>query len=104
MVINYSLKWSVVLHIINNCLFGDVLTEVIKGFSETVQEYIVSGIILVFFVLAVILLIKRRKQVRQEIGLCLKNKKYYQYAFTSLWFWVFFIASTIFSLQVIEKM
>lgn len=102
--INYSMKWSVVLHIINNCLFGDVLTEVIKGFSETVQEYIVSGIMWTFFIFAIILLIKQQKQVKQEIGLCLENRKYYQYAFTSVWFLVFFIASSILSLQVIEKM
>lgn len=101
---NYSMKWSVILHIINNCLFGDMLTEAIKGFSESLQEGIVSGIILVFFVLAVIVLIKERKQVKTEIGLCLENKKYYQYAFTSVWFLVFFIASSIMSLQVIEKM
>lgn len=101
---NYSLKWSIILHIINNCLFGDVLSKVIEGFSESAQDRIVWGIILIFFVLAVSVLIKERKQVKKEIELCLENKKYYQYAFTSVWFLLFFIASSIISLQVIEKM
>lgn len=100
---NYSLKWSILLHITNNCLFGDVLTEVIKGLSETTQEQIILGIIILFFVLAIILLIKQQKQVKKEIGLCLENKKYYQYAFTSVWFLLFFIASSILSLPVIER-
>ncbi len=101
---NYSLKCSIILHIINNCLFGDVLSKMIEGFSESTQDRIVYGLILIFFVLAVSVLIKDRKQVKKKIELCLENKKYYQYAFTSVWFLLYFIASSIISLQAIEKM
>ncbi len=101
---NYSLKWSILLHIVNNCLFGDVLSKVIEGLSASTQDQIVWGLILIFFVLAVSVLIKERKQVKKEIQRCLENKKYYQYAFTSVWFLLYFIVSSIISLQVIEKM
>lgn len=101
---NYSLKWSMILHIINNCLFGDLLSKVIEGFSESVQDQIIWGVILIFFMLAVSVLIKERKQVKKEIERCFENKKYYQYAFTSVWFLLYFIVSSIISLQVIEKM
>lgn len=101
---NYSLQWSMILHVINNCLFGDLLSKVIEGFSESIQDQIVWGLILIFFVLAVSVLIKERKQVKKEIERCLENKKYYQYAFTSVWFLLYFIVSSIISLQVIEKM
>jgi len=101
---NYSLKWSIILHLVNNCLFGDVLSKVIEGFSAATQDQIGWGLILLFFVLAVGVLIKERKQVKQEIKRCFENKKYYQYAFTSVWFLLYFIVSCIMSLQVIEKM
>ncbi len=101
---NYSLKWSILLHIVNNCLFGDVLSKLIEGFSASTQDLIIWALILIFFVLAIGVLIKERKQVKKEIGRCLENKKYYQYAFTSVWFLLYFIVSTIISLQVIEKM
>lgn len=101
---NYSMKWAIILHIINNCVFGDLLSFTIKGFSESVQNWILLGIVLTFFVLAVIVLIQERKQIKKEIGFCLENKRYYRYAFTSVWFLLFFIASGIMSLQVIDKM
>lgn len=101
---SYSMKWAIILHIINNCVFGDLLSFAIKGFSESVQNWILLGIVLIFFVLAVIVLIQERKQVKKEIGFCLDNKRYYKYAFTSVLFLLFFIASSIMSLQVIDKM
>lgn len=100
----YSLKWSILLHIVNNCLFGDVLSMVIEGFSASTQDLILWGLIMIFFALAVGLLIKERKRVKKEIERCLENKCYYQYAFTSVWFLLYFIVSCIMSLQVIEKL
>lgn len=100
---NYSMKWSIVLHIINNGLFSDLLALAIKGFSESLQNWILLGVILIFFVLAVIVLLRERNQVKEEIGSCFENKRNYRYAFTSVWFLVFFIASSIMSFQVIDK-
>lgn len=100
---NYSIRWSIFLHIINNCLFSQVLTQMIKELPQSMQACILWGIILVFFMLAVFVLIKERKQVKEKVGLCLENKKYYLYTITSVWFLLFFFASIIVSMMGIEK-
>lgn len=101
---NYSISWSIILHIINNCLFGDVLTQAIKGFREPVQDCILWGIVLVYFMLAIFVLIEKRDRMKEEVRLCLDNKQNYKYAFTSVWFRLFLVASIILSLQGIDKM
>lgn len=101
---NYSIKWSVLFHILNNCLFSDVLCEAVSGFSDSVQTVIIYGIMAVFFISAGIVLAKDRNLVRNKIKEWNEEKGCYKYAFSSLWFLIFIVASSILSLQVIEKM
>lgn len=101
---NYSIKWSVLFHVLNNCLFSEVLCKAVSGFSDSVQLIIVYGIMLVFFVFAVIVLLKERNHVRSGIKNAMEKRACYKYAFTSLWFLIFIIASSILGLQVIERM
>lgn len=95
---------AVLFHILNNCLFSDVLCEAVSGFSDSVQTVIIYGIMAVFFVCAGIVLAKDRNLVRNKIKGWNEEKGCYKYAFSSLWLLIFIIASSILSLQVIEKM
>lgn len=101
--INYSIKWSVLLHIINNCVFGDVLSWAIADLPEAVQDAVILGVLGAFFVLACLILIRERKKVSENVKSCLGEKKYYLYTLGSVWFLVFFIGSVIMGFQVVER-
>lgn len=66
----YNILWAMVLHMINNLLLGDVLYRLLGSLPDETTNLIVWGIILAFTVAAVILMIKRRKEItvwlRQE--------------------------------------
>lgn len=71
----YSIKWSIALHIINNCIFGDLLSYLTMHFSETVQNVIYAIIMLGFFIAAVVILIQYRRKIavyfrKKEAGKC----------------------------------
>lgn len=100
---NYSIKWSILLHIINNCLFGDVLSRAIADLPEAVQDAVIWGVLGAFFVLACVILITERKKVAETVKSCFDEKRYYLYALGSVWFLVFFIGSVILGFQVIER-
>lgn len=60
----YSLKWAVVIHIINNCLFSDILSKLILKLPELWQDivsYILYG---GFFVAALIIMWKHRQEIK----------------------------------------
>lgn len=82
--VEYSILWSIVLHIINNCLFGDVLSFIISDFSPSVQDVIYTGIMGAFFVATVMILWKKRKTVKCYLESNKTSPKLYVYAFTSI--------------------
>ena len=59
----YNIIWSMVLHMINNLVLGDMLYRVLGGFPEETVNMIVWGVILAFTVAAVILMIIKRKEI-----------------------------------------
>ncbi|QHI73020.1 CPBP family intramembrane glutamic endopeptidase [Aminipila terrae] len=63
----YSMKWAMALHIINNCIFGDVLGYAFSHFSDSTQEiiwYIIQGI---FLVGASVIIIRNRIDIKAYI-------------------------------------
>ena len=60
----YSLIWSIVLHIVNNAVFGDLLNYVLASFSQEVQSYIVLVSNGVFFLAACVILWRKRHDIR----------------------------------------
>ena len=73
--VEYSIKWSIFLHIINNGIFGDLLSFLTIDFSETAQNIVYGTILIGFFVAAVVILIRYRKEIatyfkKKEPGKC----------------------------------
>ena len=67
----YNIFWAMVLHMINNLLLGDVIYRLLGSLPDEAVNLIVWGIILAFTVAAVILVIRKRK----EIGAWLRENK-----------------------------
>lgn len=74
----YSIAWAMVLHMVNNLVIADMLTRLTAGMSELAAGMIISGIVFAFSVGAVIVVIKKRRQIEAYLHqermnrLCLK--------------------------------
>ena len=69
--LEYSIGWAMVLHMINTLVIADMLTRLTMGLDEITAGLIVTAIISLFAVGAVIVLIRRRK----EIGAWISTEK-----------------------------
>ena len=74
----YSIGWAMVLHMINNLVLGDVMTRLTSGLSEVIAGIVIWSVLMAFAVAAVIILIRKRREVQNWINheqmdrMCLK--------------------------------
>lgn len=87
----YSLKWAVIIHIINNFVFGQVLEELIGRLPETTQNIVWYIILGLFFIAAVIIMWKHRDQMKEYFQENTVLKKQYGKFFVSAGMLVFII-------------
>ena len=59
----YNVIWAMVLHMINNLLLGDTLARLTGSMPELVQQIIFAVVIWGFAIAAVVVLIRKRKEV-----------------------------------------
>lgn len=102
--IEYSIGWAIALHIINNCLFGDVLSYAIQNFSEKTQEIINNVVFGAFFIASVVVLLKNRKGIKQYIIENKTEKKKYIYAFTTVAIVIFILMELFTAIDSLEPL
>lgn len=85
----YSIKWSFLLHIINNFIFGDLFFYLTKNMSESVQSGIIYVIEGFFLVTTIIILLLRRGKIRRIIKEIKIDKKLLGVTLTSVWMVIF---------------
>ncbi|RDU22543.1 CPBP family intramembrane glutamic endopeptidase [Anaerosacchariphilus polymeriproducens] len=101
----YSIKWSMVLHIINNFIFGDLFLFLTKGMNETVTNVIFYAMLVVFTLIAIFFIFKYRKQIAHYLNVyATRNKKKYKYIFTSVWMIIFILICLFMAMEGIEKL
>lgn len=61
--IEYSIIWSIVLHILNNMVLGDLMTMALAGCSELVQNIVGYSILGGFFLIGLIIVIRKRTEI-----------------------------------------
>lgn len=89
LTLEYSIKWAILVHIINNFVFSYLLGIATSGLSPFMQNLIVYGIIILFFIGGVIILFWKRSLLRQYLTENRTAKQIYRYTLTSFWFLVF---------------
>lgn len=67
----YSIIWSIVLHMLNNLVFGELLYFAISNTSDLVQNIVWYSLVGICFVVGVVAMIIKRKQIMAYIR---KNK------------------------------
>ena len=101
--IEYSIKWAIILHIINNFIFGDVLGFILSYFSPNSQE-IFNIIILVPSLLGgLLVLFKSRNGIKNYIKINKSKEKLYRFTFSSAWIIFYIIVNLLIAISGIVK-
>jgi cytochrome b561 len=99
----YSIFWSIALHIANNFLLGVVLNRTLALFGTNIQLllfYLIHGI---FLILTIIILIMKRTKIKAYKANNKTKKGRYVQAFTSGWMVIFLIVMLIAGISGIER-
>lgn len=102
--LEYSIKWAMILHLINNLLFGDVLGFLTNHMSLNIAEIFSTTLMLVLFIAGSFVLVKNKDSIKNYIELNKSEKNLYKYTFTSFFFLLFIIIGIMLALTGIEKM
>jgi len=91
----YSIAWAMLLHMINNLLIADSLNRLTSGMPEETAAIVIWGILLFFGVAAMVVLIRKRKDIRlwREQGII--NRTYLGCFFSSAGMIVFMILMAV---------
>lgn len=102
--VEYSIKWSIFLHFVNNCIFGDLLTYFLNIFPETAVDVINFVIIVGFFIAGLVVVICQRKRIAVYFKENRASGKLYLHTFTAVWMIVFILMEFSMALMGIEKL
>lgn len=80
----YSVFWSIAIHMANNFVFGEVLTWIGGLLGETAGTILSGAVILAFFIVGIVILWKNRQRIREYIAENQAEKGSYRYAFTTV--------------------
>lgn len=99
----FSLRWSIVLHLVNNLVFGELLGWLMGYFSPAAQDYLYRGINIFFFAFAAFWLLHHREQLGHYLQKNRCAKKCYAAAFTAVAMVTFFVGNFGLAISGIQK-
>lgn len=102
--LEYSIFWSILLHIINNFVFSDLLGTLLSKLSSLTQDVIYYCFSIGFFAASTFFLIKYRKKILAYLQENKTEKKCYRYAFTAIGMIVFLGANLALAFSGIQKL
>ena len=100
----YSIKWAVLLHIINNFVFGDLLTRLLSGMNESMQSIVFYGIEGAFLAGTVVLVLMKKKELRERMEETKIDRGLLGVTFSSIWLLIFFAFQLFQGISGIEKL
>lgn len=101
----YGIIWSMILHIANNFLFGDVMVFICNHIPESAADIINWVMLIGLFIAGIVVLIVKRKQATEYIRTNFRtDKKYYGWTFTNILFWVFVGINIILAVTAINPL
>jgi len=100
----YSIKWAVLLHIINNFVFGDLLSCLLSGMNESMQSIVLYGIEGAFLAGTVVLMLLKKKEIRESLKGRKIDRRLLGVTFSSIWLLIFFAFQLFQGISGIEKL
>ena len=101
--IEYSIQWAILLHFINNAIFGEVLGRVQDYFFAS-SDLLSIILFALFFIAALIIVIKQKEHIKQYLGRNQSIARTYQYTFSSLWIVLFLAMSIVLAITGIQPL
>lgn len=99
----YGIIWSILLHFINNFIFGDVTTYLIKDLTDSTQTAINMSIFTVFFLGGIAALIINFRKIIAYIRENACETKYFLRVFCSIPLIIFAVICLLQGLMLIQK-
>lgn len=99
----YSVIWSIVLHILNNMVFGDLLNFALQNTSELTANIIWYSIMGIMFVIGLVAIIIKRKQIVSYIKANRWNMPYMRWTFTTVLIILFVLINIAIGISMLEK-
>ncbi len=101
---NYSIKWSILLHFINNCIFGEMMVLVTKNMPTSKVDLLNTVMFALFTALAITVLVVKKEKFKAFIRENACPKEHYKFAFTSVAFIITILIFVAMGLLVISPM
>ncbi len=102
--VEYSILWSIALHIINNFVFADLFSMIIQNLNEDTQNIIQGCVMGTFFIAAIVILWTHRRAIVAYIRENAIPGKRYLYAFTAVGMILYIVAETLWALRMLEPL
>ena len=99
----YSIYFSILLHVMNNLLFGDVFTKLIAGLSTGGQNLVYILVVGGLGAAGALLAVRHRKRIAAYFSRNNTSRKYYVYAFTAIWMLLFIAMEILTMMGGIER-
>lgn len=99
----YSVVWSIAIHIFNNLVLCDLLGMVLENYSEQIQNIVNMGLMGGAFLISLIIIWRFRKNIKQYLVEHKTVKKRYLYAFTTVGIILFIGIELLTAIIMLEK-
>lgn len=82
--LEYSMIWAIAIHITNNFIFGELVSLLHIVIGKTGEEIVRNIVVYGFFIIGIIILWRKRNEMRDYIAANKAEKGKYRYAFMTL--------------------
>ena len=101
--IRYSVKWSILMHMINNLVMGVGVSLISDRFFPDLKNLITYIIFIIFFLAGLAIILKSRNKIRSYVMDNKTKQGLYKAAFSSKAFIVFLIVSVVGAFSVVRR-
>lgn len=102
----YSILWSIALHVFNNMVFSDALGWLMEAtkLPENTQDYVLGGIMLVFLLVSCIVLWRKRTSIKAFFAKYPTIHGGYKGVFTSVGILLFIVMELALAISTLEPL
>ena len=101
--VEYSMGWCVLMHILNNLVFSELLGKVIGRYSQGTQALVNFAVMGSFFVIALVTAVKKKEQIRNWWRQNRPAGRECLSALTTGWILLFFLLEFLTAFQGIQR-
>ena len=102
--VEYSIGWSILIHVLNNLVFSDLLGRLAGALPETAGALLEYGVSGAFFLAACVILVRRREKLVLWWRQNRPPRRYWLWAFTTFWVILFLLMETVVALDGVGRL